>query len=366
MEGTYIQHKLAGLLVVTIGALGIFLSAFYTYRSFVGRAAPAPLASVHINPENIVSPLGGKNVNLSALAYDSYGNPIWSGVSYQWGISTTNTIGYLFPNTDDKLATFEPSRTTSGTADLWVTAFGLGTQVTHSIPVLVGVTPTPTPPVPSATPTPTKEPTPSPTPTPIQRSIHLLEPNGGETIQRGSVYPITWDSTKNFNTISLSYSTNPLTYMYPIASNIPDTEVYSWTVFVDPSITNSHFRVFVTGTFGPNNEYSMSDFSDNYFTIPLPTPTPINTPTPTPIPTPTPPPTPIPTATPTSTPIACNRADINKDGIVNLADITLLLSVYWQSPPAVVRADINTDGFVDITDYSILVANYNTQTGACQ
>jgi len=104
--------------------------------------------------------------------------------------------------------------------------------------------------------------------------------------------------------------------------------------------------------------------------VPTPTSTPIPTPTstPTPMPTNTPIPTatPIPTSTPTPTPIACNRADIDKNGTVNGADITLLRSVFWQSPPTIIRADINGDGIVDLTDYSILVASYNSSTGACQ
>jgi len=125
----------------------VLIANFNSVRLLFTKAAPAPIGSVHINPEGITTDIMGKNVNLSTLAYDTAGLPISNGVSYQWGISSSNDIGKLFPNaSNDKLATFEPSRSVRGQADVWVKAFDAGgNTVIGSIPVYVGPSPTPTP-----------------------------------------------------------------------------------------------------------------------------------------------------------------------------------------------------------------------------
>lgn len=58
----------------------------------------------------------------------------------------------------------------------------------------------------------------------------------------------------------------------------------------------------------------------------------------------------------------CNHpVDINRDGIVNLADLSLLLSQYHL--PAKhgnhLNADLNCDGLVNVTDLSTLLRSYN-------
>ncbi len=50
-----------------------------------------------------------------------------------------------------------------------------------------------------------------------------------------------------------------------------------------------------------------------------------------------------------------NRADLNKDGKVNLVDFSILL-FNWKGSDAV--ADINQDGIVNLTDFSIMLANW--------
>ena len=98
-------------LILLIIALPIFIFVAYQRQQIRSRAASPTMGSVHINPEGITTDLSGKTVYLSTLAYDQSGNPIWSGVSYQWGISSSNSIGMLYPNTNDKLAEFKPSAT---------------------------------------------------------------------------------------------------------------------------------------------------------------------------------------------------------------------------------------------------------------
>lgn len=55
---------------------------------------------------------------------------------------------------------------------------------------------------------------------------------------------------------------------------------------------------------------------------------------------------------------ACNGADINKDGRVNLTDLSILL-FYWATPASGNPcADINKDGSVNLTDFSIMLFNW--------
>ncbi len=58
-------------------------------------------------------------------------------------------------------------------------------------------------------------------------------------------------------------------------------------------------------------------------------------------------------------PTTCLGSDVNRDGRVNLADVSILLT-FWNSTTFTnVCADINTDGRVDLVDFSILLFNWN-------
>ncbi len=72
---------------------------------------------------------------------------------------------------------------------------------------------------------------------------------------------------------------------------------------------------------------------------------------------------PTPTATPSVN--SCKPADINRDGIVDITDYSLLVIDFFKATPSNPRSDINVDGIVDITDYSLLVGQF-LQTGSCQ
>jgi pectate lyase len=60
----------------------------------------------------------------------------------------------------------------------------------------------------------------------------------------------------------------------------------------------------------------------------------------------------------------CNIADIDRSGMVNVIDYSLLVADFFSSNPALPRADINQSGSVDILDYSLLAANF-FETGEC-
>lgn len=104
---------------------------------------PNTLTRVDINLPFITTSLDGKPVALSALAYDAQNRPMFSGVTYEWGISSTNSIGTVEPS-DQNVASF--TGLNPGTGDLFVTARHNGVSVTKSIAVSVTLpTPTPTP-----------------------------------------------------------------------------------------------------------------------------------------------------------------------------------------------------------------------------
>ena len=363
------------------------------------RANALPLGSVHINPEQIVTDINGAPIYLSTLAYDTGGLPIGNGVSYQWGMSSTNSVGTLSLNANDKLATFIPSKTNRGRGDIWVKAYTTTGEVRFSIPVFVGVAPDrtisvispnggqsyvtsqtvpitwtatgvtqvaidivdadgrfstialpmnaalgqfiwtipnswygssnqfkikiyeypltgvgdtsdttfsiafPTTSTPTPTPSPTRTPTPSPTfgptATPIPTpTIHLLTPNGGETIYVGQQHTIRWDSHPSIEKVTL-YLEPQYEAAQLIVNTIPNTGSYTWTV-PDAYVYRHNFHVKVYGlTPSSTGTIYSEDSSDNWFTISYPsTPTPLATATPlsTTIPTPT---NQIPTATPT-------------------------------------------------------------------
>ena len=58
-----------------------------------------------------------KKCDFSALAYSADNQPIWSGVTYEWGISSDNSIGSIFP-TDGNRTQFEAQNPGSG--DIYV------------------------------------------------------------------------------------------------------------------------------------------------------------------------------------------------------------------------------------------------------
>lgn len=121
------------------------------------------LGFVQVNPGSLNTKVGDADTQMSALAYDPAGRPIWSGVTYEWSMSSTNSVGTLGA-TSGNISSFKPLQ--AGYGDLHVIARLESESVDKSIPVVVAnqngttpVAPSPTPPTPTLqTPTP-----PSPT-----------------------------------------------------------------------------------------------------------------------------------------------------------------------------------------------------------
>jgi hypothetical protein len=57
-----------------------------------------------------------------------------------------------------------------------------------------------------------------------------------------------------------------------------------------------------------------------------------------------------------------SNADLNGDKVINLADLSLLLTYYGKSGTGI-KADINADGAVNLADLSVLLANYGKNLG---
>jgi hypothetical protein len=183
------------------------------------------------------------------------------------------------------------------------------------------------------TPTPTLSPTPSPTPTPY---IRVIQPNGGNSLTYGQPYAITWQS---YGIARVQIDLYAGTQGFTIVSLWSNPGSYQWTVnnFNLPSSTK--FSLKITG-YLPSSSLTKTDTSDTTFFI-------VGGPTLTP------------------TPKQCLTADINKDGIVNGLDLTILSANFFKTTLTNARADVNSDGVVDLTDYSILARDWNQSTGAC-
>ena len=132
------EHKLKSFIY------GFILLTFFLLLSPAN--AQSAINRVDIHPGNIITEVGSNPIHLSTLAFDSNNQPIWSGITYEWGISSSNSIATL--ETNNNLATFFPLN--PGTGDLYVVARYQGDYLSGSISVNVSSpnsTPTP-PPVP--------------------------------------------------------------------------------------------------------------------------------------------------------------------------------------------------------------------------
>lgn len=213
------NHKPLLSVIALLIALPILVVAAQTVQRFFPKAAEAPtLARVFISPTFSFSPGASAGstgiiidpgytypIYFSALAYDSADRPLYSGVTYAWTFSSTDSIGKFVPDVNQPIASFTPSKTIFGLGDIGIRATnGYGTAASF-IKVCVGVPcpslppPSPTPctnppscpppppgciytggscsscgtlvcnTTPAPTPTPTRTPTPIPTPIPTPR-----------------------------------------------------------------------------------------------------------------------------------------------------------------------------------------------------
>lgn len=121
--------------VVKISSVSFFvILMFVIYSADLSVLAQQPFGkSVDIHPENIETYVGADGTGMSALLYDVNEDPVWSGVEYEWGMSSSNSIGTI--NSNHNIATFVPQN--RGIGDLYVIARFQGESAIGSIPVCV-------------------------------------------------------------------------------------------------------------------------------------------------------------------------------------------------------------------------------------
>lgn len=271
----YTNRRILFVLLVLV-LLPVVVFAALNPTIFSPKASTAlPISEVKINPGEIITKPLGEQIHLSTLAYDTGGNPITSGVTYQWGMSSTNSIGTIVQEQGNgALGTFTPSANV-GRGDLWVRAFAGESQGMGSIPVYVGTTPV------------------------VFDNLSSSMPNPGS-----AMFSFSYTGTSNTFIVDASTVSNMSTDVYRSFANGPSSPI----VETNPTKWDKYScgRTLYWRVLTSKGEQSA--IQSNIVTCPTPTPkplpTPTLTPTPTPKPTPTPSPTPrpVPTSTPTPTP----------------------------------------------------------------
>jgi hypothetical protein len=181
-----------------------------------------------------------------------------------WTRTSTNT------RTNTATKTNTPTYTYTATATNTFTDTATATNTPTDT-----ATPTDTP---TATKTDTDTPTATPTVTPIltESWIEVTYPNGGEVLNKGDIYPITWESSPDVEWVYIS-----VWYEFTCTGcpsgwqeesyekyQVPNFGTYDWTVNI-PNPLNKHFKVSVEGLKTENGiDFSLDrDFSDDPFTV---------------------------------------------------------------------------------------------------
>lgn len=270
------------------------------------------ITKLAFQPAIIDAPQNSKTpIPMSVLAYDQAGQPIGDGVSYSWGISSTNTVGTL-SSVSGAITTFTPLNNSHG--DIYVTATNLNGSLTGSMPVNIG----------NVTTTPTISVTPQPGTGEI-RGMYVGQ-DGFSTISLpGQKVTVVNDSTgfSQSTTASPQWSfTNLPEGTYSIfTNNISGYTIQHQVCF---GCLNQD-RFFTGNTFGASvNHTRYLGVTFKY--------------------------TPLPTGTLSKT------GDVNGDNLVDLTDLSMLLT-RWKNP-IFSNTDFNKDGSVNLTDLSILLSNW--------
>ncbi len=97
----------------------------------------------------------------------------------------------------------------------------------------------------------------------IDGSLKVTSPNGGEVYTEGETHTITWDSSPNIDTVAIGWSSGPGSLNW-IKFSTPNTGSYTWNVDVG-NTSNTQFLIEVIGY--DTGVGSLTDLSDNYFTV---------------------------------------------------------------------------------------------------
>jgi hypothetical protein len=91
-------------------------------------------------------------------------------------------------------------------------------------------------------------------------SINVVSPNGGETWTTGEARDLIWNTNGVIGSVGIQYSINTGADWTTIASGVPNTGFYTWTV---PDVLSRNCLIRVSGA--PSS--TSSDVSDSMFTI---------------------------------------------------------------------------------------------------
>src|SRR3989344_6931210 len=89
------------LFLVLASAIPLTVVAALTQQETRQRASGIVLSRIEVNPGEITAKVNGPNVPISALAYDDSNNPVFSGVSYEWSMSSTYSVATLTKTSGD-------------------------------------------------------------------------------------------------------------------------------------------------------------------------------------------------------------------------------------------------------------------------
>ncbi len=302
---------------------------------------------VNVSPGEIITALD-KPVAMSTLAYDTNYQPIKSGVTYEWSMSSTNSIGSL-DQTSGVINKITPQKL--GFGEITIKATFNGNSIIKTVPVHVlgSVSPTPTPILTTnPTSTPTQSPTNTPTPT--------FPPNS--TILRFNSIKLHGIGLGGDNTNpNLSGNLNPLRVNRAVSVELVDGSAVSKSTS-NGSIT---FKTN-TGDFGGdiliNNIASSASYlvkikSPGYLKKQLLGIINVNKGVINQMP-----------------PVTLVVGDINEDNTISITDFNLLIDCYSDLLPAKncnatkkLAADISDDGKVNANDYSLFLRELSTVSG---
>lgn len=264
-------------LLISIIVFPLLVLATLSARRYISRASiSSGPATVAINPGQITATPGTQPISLSALAYDSAGQPIFTGIIYEWGISSTDSIGQLQPNAN--LATFYPQN--EGLGDIWARAVSPAGIAVGSIKVRVcGNT---------VTCLPASSPTPSTNRNPIITTTGLPAAAIGQ-FYKNTVSGLDYDLS---DTLNMFFSGLPTGLSKSVCTSYlsPDTDYQKLVCFIEGTTYQSGsfpITVTLTDSRGGKTESVLTLRVDSQTTpTPLPsTPTPyLPTPTPAPVP----------------------------------------------------------------------------------
>lgn len=255
-----------------------------------------------------------------------------------------------------------------------------------TLPCTNSPTPTNVPPQ-TIPPTTTPNPTPPPPASPPARTdspenvkppaiVRLVTPNGGETINQGQIYRITWAYSPDIESATLALA-EPNGTLHFFATNINNTGYYDWDGNADRT-AGDNLKVMIIG-YGPDAG-SVTDYSDspiriltvsgggsgfggNDIVTPTPTPTPDNQITPTPESTLTTV-TPRPTNEPAGGGHGSGKPEFSTekydDSTVGIYYVTWLTNQGNNVNDGYASGDFDGNGSVDGSDLNKLVTNYQT------